>query len=130
MRNSTRLFIVAFISMVVIGCTGDQDDALTIHIKNESSVTIYTIRIYTVSGAFPIDSLTMNGIGATDSIRETWKDMKLGSTDGTFLIVANFSGKTIQKRVGYYTNGILLDSDLRIVVYADSLVTSTTLKRL
>ena len=128
MRKITKLGIVAFFSMVVIGCTSDQDDELNLFIKNESGVTIDTIRMYTVSGSLPIDSLIINGIGATDSIQETWKDMKLGSADGTFLVVANLAGKMIQKRVGYYTNGILLDSELRIVVYSDSLMASTTSK--
>ena len=130
MRKTTKFVFIALFSIFWIGCTSDQNDELKIHITNESSSTIDKIRIFTLSGSSPIDSLTINGIEATDSIQETWKDIKLGSADGTFLIVANISGKILQKTFGYYTNGILLDSDMRVVVYSDSLIVSTTAKRL
>jgi len=130
MRKTTKFVFIALISFFWIGCTSDQDDELKIHITNESSSTIDAIKIYTISGTSPIDSLVINGIEATNSFQDTWKDINMGSADGTFLIVANLSGKVLQKTFGYFTNGILLDSDMRIVVYSDSMNISTTLKEL
>jgi len=130
MRKRTKLVIITLFSALLISCTSDQNDDLEAHITNESSSTIDTIKIYTLSGSSPIDSLTINGIEETSSIQKTWKDINLGSADGTFLAVVYNSGKVLQKTFGYYTNGILLDSDIRLVVYSDSLVVSTTLKEL
>lgn len=130
MRKRTKLVIITLFSALLISCTSDQNDDLEVHITNESSSTIDTIKIYTLSGSSPIDSLTINGIEETSSIQKTWKDINLGSADGTFLAVVYNSGKVLQKTFGYYTNGILLDSDIRLVVYSDSLVVSTTLKEL
>jgi len=130
MRKRTKLVIITLFSVLFIGCSSDQNDDLEVHITNESSSTIDTIKIYTLSGSSPIDSLTINGIEETSSIQKTWKDINLGSADGTFLAVVYNSGKVLQKTFGYYTNGILLDSDIRLVVYSDSLVVSTTLKEL
>lgn len=130
MRKITKFVFIALISIFWIGCTSDQDDELKIHITNESNSTIDAIMIYTISGSSPIDSIVINGIEATNSFQDTWKDIKMGSADGTFLIVANLSGKVLQKTFGYYTNGILLDSDMQIVVFSDSLIVSTTFKEL
>lgn len=130
MRKTTKFVFIALISIFWIGCTSDQDDELKIHITNKSCSTIDAIKIYTFSGSSPIDSIVINGIEATNSFQDTWKDINMGSADGTFLIVANLSGKVLQKTFGYFTNGILLDSSMRIVVSSDSLIVSTSLIKL
>lgn len=129
-RPAIKLLIITLFSIFLIGCSNDQNDDLEVNISNQSGSTIDMIKIYTLSGSSPIDSLSINVIEKASTNHTIWKDINMGSADGTFSIATYSSGRVLQKNFGYFTNGILLYNNMSIEIYADSLVVSTTLREL
>ena len=125
MRKTILLFalIISFIS-----CE-DKNDFLHLSITNQTSNDISNMKLYTYVGGGEgklifQDSLFIGSISKGQKLEKDWDLKNLVKSDGSYYLVFTNNKNSVDKKFGYFSNGILIDKKYNILI-SDNEITVT-----
>ncbi len=117
MRKAILLFalIISFIS-----CE-DKNDFLHLSITNQTSNDITDLKLYTYVGGGEgklifQDSLFIGSISKGQKLEKDWDLNNLVKSDGSYYLVFTNNKNSVDKKFGYFSNGILIDKKYNILI--------------
>ena len=117
MRKAILLFalIISFIS-----CE-DKNDFLHLSITNQTSNDISNMKLYTYVGGGEgklifQDSLFIGSISKGQKLEKDWDLNNLVKSDGSYYLVFTNNKNSVDKKFGYFSNGILIDKKYNILI--------------
>ena len=117
MRKAILLFalIISFIS-----CE-DKNDFLHLSITNQTSNDISNMKLYTYVGGGEgkmifQDSLFIGSISKGQKLEKDWDLKNLVKSDGSYYLVFTNNKNSVDKKFGYFSNGILIDKKYNILI--------------
>ncbi len=122
-------FLVIF--MALLSCKKDNQkvNEIEIRIINNSELKLDSAKVYTTAGdCCTCDSIIIKAIEPKTEATTQWHDVTTCESDGEYLIKVFFEERLIEKTFGYYTNGILLDKQISISTYSDSINVTSVIK--
>ena len=125
MKKAILLFslIISFIS-----CE-DKNDFLHLSITNQTSNDISNMKLYTYVGGGEgklifQDSLFIGSISKGQKLEKDWDLKNLVKSDGSYYLVFTNNKNSVDKKFGYFSNGILIDKKYNILI-SDNEITVT-----
>ena len=125
MKKAILLFalIILFIS-----CE-DKNDFLHLSITNQTSNDISNMKLYTYVGGGEgklifQDSLFIGSISKGQKLEKDWDLKNLVKSDGSYYLVFTNNKNSVDKKFGYFSNGILIDKKYNILI-SDNEITVT-----
>lgn len=125
MKKNILLFalIISFIS-----CE-DKNDFLHLSITNQTSNDISNMKLYTYVGGGEgklifQDSLFIGSISKGQKLEKDWDLKNLVKSDGSYYLVFTNNKNSVDKKFGYFSNGILIDKKYNILI-SDNEITVT-----
>jgi hypothetical protein len=125
MKKTILLFalIISFIS-----CE-DKNDFLHLSITNQTSNDISNMKLYTYVGGGEgklifQDSLFIGSISKGQKLEKDWDLKNLVKSDGSYYLVFTNNKNSVDKKFGYFSNGILIDKKYNILI-SDNEITVT-----
>jgi len=125
MRKTILLFalIISFMS-----CE-DKNDFLHLSITNQTSNDISNMKLYTYVGGGEgklifQDSLFIGSISKGQKLEKDWDLKNLVKSDGSYYLVFTNNKNSVDKKFGYFSNGILIDKKYNILI-SDNEITVT-----
>jgi len=125
MKKAILLFslIISFIS-----CE-DKNDFLHLSIANHTSHDISNMKLYTYVGGGEgklifQDSLFIGSISKGQKLEKDWDLKNLVKSDGSYYLVFTNNKNSVDKKFGYFSNGILIDKKYNILI-SDNEITVT-----
>lgn len=117
MKKNILLFalIISFIS-----CE-DKNDFLHLSITNQTSNDISNMKLYTYVGGGEgklifQDSLFIGSISKGQKFEKDWDLKNLVKSDGSYYLVFTNNKNSVDKKFGYFSNGILIDKKYNILI--------------
>lgn len=117
MKKNILLFalIISFIS-----CE-DKNDFLHLSITNQTSNDISNMKLYTYVGGGEgklifQDSLFIGSISKGQKLEKDWDLKNLVKSDGSYYLVFTNNKNSVDKKFGYFSNGILIDKKYNILI--------------
>ena len=117
MKKNILLFalIISFIS-----CE-DKNDFLHLSITNQTSNDISNMKLYTYVGGGEgklifQDSLFIGSISKGQKLEKDWDLNNLVKSDGSYYLVFTNNKNSVDKKFGYFSNGILIDKKYNILI--------------
>ena len=117
MKKTILLFalIISFIS-----CE-DKNDFLHLSITNQTSNDISNMKLYTYVGGGEgklifQDSLFIGSISKGQKLEKDWDLNNLVKSDGSYYLVFTNNKNSVDKKFGYFSNGILIDKKYNILI--------------
>ena len=117
MKKNILLFalIISFIS-----CE-DKNDFLHLSITNQTSNDITDLKLYTYVGGGEgklifQDSLFIGSISKGQKLEKDWDLNNLVKSDGSYYLVFTNNKNSVDKKFGYFSNGILIDKKYNILI--------------
>lgn len=125
MKKTVLLFalIISFMS-----CE-DKNDFLHLSITNQTSNDISDLKLYTYVGGGEgrmifQDSLFIGNISKGQKLEKDWDLKNLVKSDGSYYLVFTNNKNSVDKKFGYFSNGILIDKKYNILI-SDNEITVT-----
>lgn len=126
-----KMYILIILIFCLFSCNDDfkNVEQIDINLQNKSNFKIDSLKLFMADiSEYKCDSILVKDILPNIENSVFWKNFNSCKTDGNYIVKAFYNNKIIERKVGYYTNGLILDKKIVINVYNDSIVATTIRK--